>query len=153
MVAAVEKALAVSVPAKTLNTVSETLEAARGLLALAEGVHGPVAVAATELLPVIRSVAKLADEADAPIPVCARLDAAVAALVDEHAAEVEPNCFTCLADAAREVVQALDLANGNAELALEGKLARQEAQARGPLVQPFLVEVRVLGSPRAARAG
>lgn len=187
-VAAVEKAMATSMPAKTLKQVLEALEGARGLQDLAEGVQVPVPVeAATELVPAMRSVAKLADEADAPIPVCARLDAAIAALVDEHAAEVEPAAFARLAVAAVELVRALQAAKETAERDLEAErehlaegaalgdtkdlalverhrgrlsramdaelrtlkllreLARPEAQAPGPLVQPFLVEVRVLG--------
>jgi hypothetical protein len=38
-------------------------------------------------------------------------------------------------------------------LKLLRELARPEAQAPGPLVQPFLVEVRVLGPVRAGSAG
>jgi hypothetical protein len=187
-VAAVEKALAASVPAKTLKMVSEALEGARGLQALADGVQVPVPVeAATELLPAMRAVAKLADDADAPISVCARLDAALGALLDEHVAEVEAAAFARLAAAAGELVRALQAAKETAERDLEAEreqlaegaalgdtkdlavverhrgrlaramdaelrtlkllreLARPEAQAPGPLVQPFLIEVRVLG--------
>ncbi|MCM2334392.1 MAG: hypothetical protein NDI82_10645 [Anaeromyxobacteraceae bacterium] len=194
-VAAVEKALGASTSVKTLKVVSEALEGAQGLLALAGGVQGPVAAeAAARLLPAMRTVAKLADAADAPIPVSARLDAAIAALVDEHAAEVEPAAFARLAAAADDLVQALQAAKETAERDLEAErerlaegaaladsrdlavverhrgrlsravdaelrtlrllreLARPEALAPGPLVQPFLVEVRVLGRVRTTAA-
>jgi hypothetical protein len=187
----VEKALAASVQAEAVRKVSEALEGVGGLQALAEAMQGPLAVGdVAKLLPAMRAVAKLADDADLPIPISARLDAAVDGLVDEGAAEVEQAAIRRLADVVREAAQALRLAKGNAELALEGErerlaesaaladtkelaaverhrgrlaraievelrvlrlireVARPEDGAPGPLVQPFLVEVRVLGRGR-----
>lgn len=127
--AAVERALAASVPARTLRAVAEALEGAQGLHALAEGVQGPVPVeAAARLLPAMRSVGKLADDADAPISVCAKLDAAVATLVDEHAADVEPVAFARVAVAAGELVAALQAAKATAGRDLE---AEREQLAEG----------------------
>jgi hypothetical protein len=192
-VANVEKALAASGPAKALTKTKEALQGVEGLLALAEGVSCAVdADQVAKLVPAMRVISNLVDEADVPVGPAAKLDAAIDRLVTETAATVEPTAFSSLAAAVREVQDVLRAMVATGQLALEAErerlaeavalaedaelavlerhrgrlaralegelralkllreLARPEPQDPGSLVQPILLEVRVLGRRRVA---
>jgi hypothetical protein len=192
-VATVEKALAASAPATALGKAMEALQGAQGLLALAEGVSCSVdADQVARLVPAMRVISNLVDEAEVPVGPAAKLDSAIDRLVTETAATVEPTAFSNLAAAVREVQDVLQAMVASGQQALEAErerlaesvslaadadlvvlerhrarlaraleaelralkllrdLARPEPQELGSLVQPILVEVRVLGRGRLA---
>jgi hypothetical protein len=187
-VANVEKALAASAPATALAHAKEALQGVEGLLALAESVSCAVdADHVARLVPAMRVISSLVDEADVPVGPAAKLDSAIDRLVTETAATVEPAAFSTLATAVREVLDVLQAMVAGGQRALEAErerlaetvalaanadlvvlerhrarlaraleaelralkllreLARPEPQDLGSLVQPILLEVRVLG--------
>jgi hypothetical protein len=192
-VANVERALAASAPAKAFTRAEEALRGVEGLLALAEGVSCSMdAYQVAKLLPAMRVISNLVDEADVPVGPAAKLDSAIDRLVTETAATVEPTAFSTLAAAVREVRDVLQAMVASGQQALEAErerlaetvalaadadlvvlerhrarlaraleaelrvlkllreLARPKTQDLGSLVQPILVEVRLVGRARGS---
>lgn len=186
-VVTVERALAASAPATALAKAKEALQGVQGLLALAEGVSRSVdADQVARLVPAMRVISNLVDDADVPVGPTAKLDSAIDRLVTETAATVEPAAFSTLAAAVREVLDVLQTMVASGQQALEAErerlaetvslasdadlvvlerhrarlaraleaelralkllreLARPEPQDLGSLVQPLLVEVRLV---------
>jgi hypothetical protein len=121
---ALETRLGDSGAAKALRTAREALQGLQGLAALAEGVARPVdATAVEKLVPGMRFVAKLLDETDAPVGVCAVLEGAITALADA-ADEVAPELFARVALAARRAETVLAQMVPELETAVETERAR-----------------------------
>jgi hypothetical protein len=125
MASALEKALAVSAPAQTLKKVSQAQEAVGGLLLLAEGTAGPVDAAdIAPLLPTMRFVVKLLDEAEMPVRVGVALDRAIDGLLSADSGSVGPAALTRLAETVQEVSDGLGARMTGAQQALEAERER-----------------------------
>lgn len=102
----------------------EALQGIQGLAALADGVACAVDASSVEkLVPGMRFVAKLLDETDAPVGVCAVLERAITALADAEG-EVAPKLFAELATAARNAEAMLVAKVPELEQAVEAERAR-----------------------------
>lgn len=104
-----ERKLFESGPAKAKRVVQDALDGVRGLAVMCESVDSPRHVHAVgSILPAIRRVAELVDEADVSVGVSAVLDRAVAGLAhDDFVVEVPAIAFHELASAARVTEAAL----------------------------------------------